>query len=158
MGRADFSAKALPSTADTDEIVGYPADIGGRRYNITCVNVGNPHCVVFCDNVESADVESIGPQFENADLFPERINTEFVRVVNSKMLKMRVWERGNGETSACGTGACAAVAAAVKNGKCRVGEDITVKVKGGDLTVNYTEERIILTGNAVLVYNGVTEY
>ena len=78
--------------------------------------------------------------------------------LDSNMLKMRVWERGNGETSACGTGACAAVAAAVKSGKCRAGEDITVKVKGGDLTVNYTEERIILTGNAVLVYNGVTEY
>lgn len=158
MGKADFSAKALPSDIDADEIVDYPVKIAGQHYNITCVNVGNPHCVVFCDNVETADVEAIGPQFENSEMFPERINTEFVRVVNSNMLKMRVWERGNGETCACGTGACAAVAAAVKNGKCKAGEDITVKVKGGDLTVNYTPERIILTGNAVLVYNGITEY
>ena len=158
MGKADFSAKALPSAIEADEIIDYPVKIAGRHYNITCVNVGNPHCVVFCDNVETADVEAIGPQFENSEMFPERINTEFVRVVNSNMLKMRVWERGNGETRACGTGACAAVAAAVKNGKCKAGEDITVKVKGGDLTVNYTEERIILTGNAVKVYDGVTEY
>ena len=114
--------------------------------------------MVFCDSIDNIDIGTIGPKFENAPIFPERINTEFVRAVNSNTLKMRVWERGNGETSACGTGACAAVAAACVNGKCRKGEDITVKVKGGDLTVNYTDERIILTGDAVLVFEGITEY
>lgn len=158
MGKADFSAKALPSTVDSEEIVNDPLEIGGTEYRVTCVNVGNPHCVVFCDHLETADVATLGPQFENAPCFPERINTEFVRIVNSRMLKMRVWERGNGETSACGTGACAAVAAAVKNGKCAAGEDITVKVAGGDLTVNYTGDSMVLTGDAKLVFTGTTEY
>ena len=158
MGRVSLDAKSLPSTVDSEKIIDYPAKIGGEYYNITCVGVGNPHCVVFCDNVNAIDIENIGPKFENAPIFPERINTEFIRVVNSNMIKMRVYERGNGETYACGTGACAAVAAAVLNGKCPKGEDITVKVKGGDLIVNYTDDRVILTGDAVLVYNGTTEY
>lgn len=158
MGKADFSAKALPSTVDSEEIVNAPLEIGGTEYRVPCVNVGNPHCVVFCDHLETADVATLGPQFGNAPCFPERINTEFVRIVNSRMLKMRVWERGNGETSACGTGACAAVAAAVKNGKCAAGEDITVKVAGGDLTVNYTGDSMVLTGDAKLVFTGTTEY
>ncbi len=158
MGKVSLSAADLPAVADTENIIDYPAKIGGKYYNITCVGVGNPHCVVFCDNVDEVDIENIGPQFENAPMFPERINTEFVRVVEPNMIKMRVYERGNGETFACGTGACAAVAAAVLGGKCRAGEDVTVKVKGGDLIVNYTEDRVILTGDAVLVYNGVTEY
>jgi carbamoyl-phosphate synthase large subunit len=96
--------------------------------------------------------------FENAPIFPQRINTEFVRVVNNTTLKMRVFERGNGETMACGTGACAAVVAAVENGYCQKGVDITVKVKGGDLIVNYTDEGITLTGEAKLVYRGSLEY
>ena len=158
MGKASLDAKALPTTINEKQLVDYPAEIGGKNYNITCVNVGNPHCVVFCDNVDAVDIEKIGPQFENAPIFPERINTEFIRVVNPNTIKMRVYERGNGETSACGTGACAAVVAACVNGKCNKGEDITVKVRGGDLTVNYTDERIILTGDAVLVFEGRTEY
>ena len=158
MGKASFAAKGLPTTLNADKLINYPTEIGGNAYKITCVNVGNPHCVVFCDSIESINIETIGPKFENASIFPERINTEFVRFVNKNTLKMRVWERGNGETSACGTGACAAVAAACETGKCNKGEDITVKVKGGDLIVNYTDERIILTGDAVLVFNGVTEY
>ena len=158
MGKASFVAKELPTTLNADKLINYPTRIGGNTYKITCVNVGNPHCVVFCDSIESINIETIGPKFENAPIFPERINTEFVRFVNKNTLKMRVWERGNGETSACGTGACAAVAAACDTGKCNKGEDITVKVKGGDLIVNYTDERIILTGDAVLVFNGVTEY
>ena len=158
MGKASFAAKGLPTTLNADKLINYPTEIGSNTYKITCVNVGNPHCVVFCDSIESINIETIGPKFENAPIFPERINTEFVRFVNKNTLKMRVWERGNGETSACGTGACAAVAAACETGKCNKGEDITVKVKGGDLIVNYTDERIILTGDAVLVFNGVTEY
>lgn len=158
MGKVSFKAKELPTTLNEERIINYPVEIGGKPYNITCVNVGNPHCVVFCDSIETVDIGNTGAQFENAPIFPERINTEFVRFVNSNTLKMRVWERGNGETSACGTGACAAVAAACINGMCNMGEDITVKVKGGDLTVNYTEERIVLTGDAVTVFNGTAEY
>ena len=158
MGKANLEAKALPTTIKAEKVINYPQIISGKEYNITCVNVGNPHCVVFCDRVDTVDIEHIGPAFENAPIFPERINTEFVRVVNSNTIKMRVYERGNGETWACGTGACAAVVAACENGKCKKGEDITVKVRGGDLIVNYTDERIVLTGDAVLVYKGVFEY
>lgn len=158
MGKADFLAKNLPCTLPEEQLISYPCQIGGEKYDITCLSVGNPHCVVFCKQVGDLDLAQIGPQFENAPIFPERINTEFVRVVNRNMLKVRVYERGNGETWACGTGACAAVAAAIKNGLCPMGEDVTVKVRGGDVIVNCTEEGISLTGNAVLVYEGTTEY
>ena len=100
----------------------------------------------------------IGPQFEHARYFPDRINTEFIRVVNPSTIKMRVWERGSGETLACGTGACAAVVAAVATGQCEKGRDITVRVRGGDLVVNYTDEKVTLTGDAKLVYTGTVEY
>ena len=158
MGAVELAAKNVPTTIKAEKVIDYPTKIGGKNYNITCVNMGNPHCVVFCDNTDAVHIENIGPQFENAPIFPERVNTEFIRVVSPNMIKMRVYERGNGETYACGTGACAAAVAAVLNGKCPKGEDITVKVKGGDLTVNYTDERVILTGDAVLVYEGITEY
>ncbi|MGN0660533.1 MAG: diaminopimelate epimerase, partial [Oscillospiraceae bacterium] len=158
MGKADLSPASLPCTIDAERAVGYPVTIGGIEYKITCVSVGNPHCVVFCDRVDGVDIQKIGPLFENADIFPKRTNTEFIRVVNKNMIKMRVWERGNGETFACGTGACAAAVAAVENGFCNKGEDITVKVRGGDLVVNYTDDGITLTGDAVLVYEGETLY
>ena len=158
MGKADLTAKNIPTTIKADRVIDYPVVIGGKDYRITCVNVGNPHCVVFCDRVDGIDIETVGPQFENAPIFPERVNTEFIRVVNKSTIKMRVYERGNGETMACGTGACAAVVAAVENGFCAKGEDITVKLRGGDLVVNYTDEGIILTGDTKLVYTGVAEY
>ena len=158
MGKADLSAASLPTTLPGETLIDTPVTVGGKEYRITCVSVGNPHCVIFCDNVDRADVAGVGPLFESAPFFPERINTEFIRVVNPHTIKMRVYERGNGETFACGTGACAAVAAAVKNGFCNAGEDITVKVRGGDLTVNYTDEGITLMGDAVLIYTGQTEY
>ena len=133
-------------------------EIDGETYRVNCVNMGNPHCVIFVDRVDAVDLERIGPKFEHAPLFPERINTEFVRVVNPTTLRMRVWERGNGETMACGTGACAAVVAAVENGFCRRGEEITVKTHGGDLLVRYTDECVTLSGRASLVYEGTVEY
>ena len=139
-------------------VVNCPAEIGGTVYPITCLSVGNPHCVVFQDTIDGLDLERIGPQFEYAPLFPQRINTEFVRVVDRRTLRLRVWERGSGETLACGTGAVAAVAAAVENGLCDAGVDVTVKLLGGDLTVNCTKERAILTGSAVLVFEGTFEY
>ena len=158
MGRASLDVSALRLRLPGDTVIDRPAEIGGHPYRITCVDVGNPHCVVFRDRVDEVDIETIGPQFEYADLFPDRINTEFIRVVDPRTIKMRVWERGSGETMACGTGACAAVAAAVANGLCEKGTDITVRVKGGDLTVHYTDERAILTGSARLVYTGEIEH
>ncbi len=158
MGKADFTASSVPVLTKRKEAVSMAYTVGGKRYRLTCLSVGNPHCVVFCGNLDGMDLSKIGPLFEHAPIFPERINTEFVRVINRTCLRMRVWERGNGETMACGTGACAAVAAAVKNGLCDAGKDVTVKLAGGDLTVNYTEDRILLTGSAVQVYTGEFEY
>ncbi|MDE6767580.1 MAG: diaminopimelate epimerase, partial [Eubacterium sp.] len=158
MGKAELKPENIPVGFEGSKIINFPAVINGKEYKINCCAVGNPHCVVFVDNVDKLDLQNIGPQFENADIFPERINTEFVRVVNSTTLKMRVWERGNGETQACGTGACAAVICAVENGYCCKGENITVKVKGGDLIVNYTDEKVTLTGDCSLVYRGEIEY
>jgi len=158
MGKAELRPERIPVLLDGDKIINKQVTISGNEYNINCCAVGNPHCVLFVDNVDKTDVRKIGEQIENADIFPERVNTEFVRVVNSTTLKMRVWERGNGETQACGTGACAAVICAVENGYCNKGENITVKVKGGDLIVNYTDEKVTLTGDCNLVYKGEIEY
>ena len=154
IGRALLTPEQIPVKLDGERIIARPYTIDGTEYKINCVNVGNPHCVVFVDRVDKIDVANVGPMFEHDPLFPERVNTEFVRVVNRNTLKMRVWERGNGETMACGTGACAAVVAAVENGFCDKGEDITVKVRGGELVVNYSDDAILLTGNASLVYEG----
>ena len=155
MGKASLNPSEVPVTLAGPTVLDRPVVIGGREYRINCVSMGNPHCIVFCDRVDAVDVETVGPQFENADIFPERVNAEFVRVVNRRTLKMRVWERGNGETLACGTGACAAVVAAVENGYCDAGEDITVKVRGGDLIVSYTPDGVTLTGETALAFEGV---
>ena len=157
MGKAELE-NAVTSTIGVNKFVDYPVMLGGEEYNITCVSMGNPHCVVFCPRVDNIDIEKIGPRFEKASIFAHRVNTEFVRVVNETTLKMRVWERGNGETLACGTGACAAVVAAVENGFCKKNTDITVKVKGGDLIVNYTDDGVFLTGTTKLVFEGTVEY
>ena len=121
------------------------------------MDMGNPHCVVFCSRVDGVDVARIGPQFEHAPYFPDRINTEFIRVVNPSTIKMRVWERGSGETMACGTGTCAAVVAATLNGYCEKGKDIRVILKGGELKIHYTDERVLMTGEAEKVFDGVVE-
>ena len=158
MGYATLDTTALHLNLPEKEIVDYPVTIGGEEYAITCVDMGNPHCVVFCPRVDGVNVEQVAPRFEHADYFPDRINTEFIRVVNKNTIKMRVWERGSGETLACGSGACAAVVAAVANNLCSKGSDVTVKVRGGDLVVNYTDEKVTLTGDAKLVYTGQAEY
>ena len=158
MGPVTFAPDKIPVLLDGDRIVNRLVTIADTQYAITCLSVGNPHCVVFSDRVDNVDIERIGPLFENAPLFPQRINTEFIRVVNKNTIKMRVFERGNGETRACGTGACAAVVAAVENGLCNKGEPITVKVRGGDLMVVYDDHGVTLTGDAVLVYRGVVKY
>ncbi|MBQ2739277.1 MAG: carbamoyl-phosphate synthase large subunit [Oscillibacter sp.] len=156
MGKASLDASELNLGVDT--AIAHPITVDGKVYEITCVDMGNPHCVVFCDRVDRVDVADIGPKFEHAEYFPDRVNTEFIRVVNPTTIKMRVWERGSGETMACGTGACAAVVAAVENGLCAKNSDITVKVRGGDLLVNYSDEGVTLTGDVKLVYTGETEY
>ncbi|MFA5561062.1 MAG: carbamoyl-phosphate synthase large subunit [Eubacteriales bacterium] len=158
MGRVDFSAKALPSTLPADRLLNYPLVVGGKTYAVTCLSVGNPHCMVFTDRVDGVDIEQIGPLFENHSAFPERINTEFIRVVNESTIKMRVWERGNGETWACGTGACAAVIAAVECGFCKKDTDITVKLRGGDLVVRYTDDQVTLSGDVQQVFTGELFY
>lgn len=158
MGKAELNSKNIPVDVDAQKIIDYPVTIGGKEYKINCCSVGNPHCVVFVDNVDKVNLSTLGPLFETDSIFPDRINTEFVRVVNRNTLKMRVWERGNGETQACGTGACAAVICAVEKGLCPKGENITVKLRGGDLIVNYTDEKITLTGDCNLVYQGMIEY
>lgn len=158
MGKAVLDPKEIPVKMDKDKIVNEPYVIDGKEYNITCVSMGNPHCVVFVqEDVDSLDLGKIGPMFENDSLFPERVNTEFVKVLDNHTIKMRVWERGSGETWACGTGACAAAVAACENGYCSKGDDITVKLKGGDLTINYTDETVYMTGEAEKVFDGVVE-
>ena len=119
--------------------------------------MGNPHAVIFVEQVDIFDVAKYGPSIEHNELFPDRTNTEFVTVVDRNTLKMRVWERGNGETTACGTGACAAVVAAIENGYCEKNKDITVRVKGGNLIVRCTDDTVYLTGTAIQVYEGVIE-
>lgn len=158
IGKAELKPERIPVLMSGENVINRPYTMLDKEYNITCVSTGNPHCVVFVDNVDKIDIETVGRAFENAEIFPERVNTEFVRVVNSKTIKMRVWECGNGETLACGTGAAAVVVAAVENGYCKKGENITVKLRGGDLIVNYTDEKVTLTGNTNLVYKGEIEY
>ena len=158
MGKADLRTSSLPAAVPAETMVDYPLRVDGTEYRVTGVSVGNPHCVVFCDGIDGLDLETLGPKFEYSPAFPERVNTEFVRVVTPTTLRLRVWERGNGETLACGTGACAAVIAAVENGFCARNTDVTVKLLGGDLMVNYTDDRVLLTGSAVEVFEGEFDY
>jgi len=157
MGKADFAPENIPVNLLGNEVVNMPVSIDGRNYHITCVSMGNPHCVVFCDSLERINIEREGPAFEYSPLFPDRVNVEFVTIINKNTIKMRVWERGSGETLACGTGACAGAVAAVKNGYCNKGENITVKLKGGDLVVKYTDDTVYMTGKVEKVFEGVVE-
>ncbi|HAM69847.1 MAG TPA: diaminopimelate epimerase [Ruminococcus sp.] len=155
MGAAVLNPAEIPARFDGDTAVSVPLTVGGRDYSVTCVSMGNPHCVVFVDaDVNTLDLPKIGPSFERHEAFPEQVNTEFIRVIDDHTLQMRVWERGSGETLACGTGACAAAVAAVLNGFCPKGEDITIHLLGGDLTIRYTDEAVFLTGPAATVFEG----
>lgn len=154
MGKAILNPAQLPVLLDGPAVIDRPVEIGGKECRITCVSMGNPHCVLFVEEVSSLPLESIGPVFEHAPLFPERINTEFVRVIDRTHLQMRVWERGSGETLACGTGACATVVAAVENGYCPKGEPVTVSLPGGDLRITYTDEQVLMQGPAVTAFRG----
>ncbi|GHV18832.1 hypothetical protein FACS189425_08410 [Clostridia bacterium] len=157
MGKAILSPEAVPVNLDGETVISRAVSIDGRSYDITAVSMGNPHCVTFMDGVDALDLERIGPKFEMSPLFPERVNAEFVEVIDRNTLKMRVWERGSGETFACGTGACAVTVAAVLNGHCDKGTDVRVLLVGGELVVNYTDERVLMTGEAETVYEGTVE-
>ncbi len=154
MGKAELTPSNIPVKLDGDKIVNVPVTIANKNYNITCVSIGNPHCVVFKENIDNFNIEEIGSEFEHADIFPERVNTEFVKILDDHTIKMRVWERGSGETWSCGTGACAAVAAAVENGYCKKNEEISVKLLGGTLKIIYTDDTVFMTGGAKTVFKG----
>ena len=158
MGEPILVPRDIPVLFDGERMINEPLEVDGREYRITAVSMGNPHAVVFCDNVKELDLEKIGPKFEFNPIFPEQVNTEFIRVIDNKTLEMRVWERGSGETFACGTGACAAAVAAALNGYCKKGEEITVHLKCGDLNITYADHsHIYMRGAAEKVYDGVYE-
>lgn len=156
MGAAILDGKKIPTTVEGEKVVGYPMVVDGKEYKATFVSMGNPHCVVF-ENPEGLNLEEIGPKFEHHPLFPERVNTEFVKVLGRNQMRMRVWERGSGETWACGTGACAVAVAAVLNGYADKNEEILIHLRGGDLTVTYTDETVYMEGGATLAYIGEVE-
>lgn len=155
MGKPKFSGRQIPTRYGDSIVKNKTLNIDNKDYEITCVSMGNPHCVVFHKNIHKLNLQKIGPLFENHEMFPERINTEFVEIIDKNNLKMRVWERGSGETLACGTGACATVVAAVLNGYCPKNEDIKLHTKGGILTVKWHEnDNVYLSGEAVKIFDG----
>lgn len=159
MGEPVLEPEKIPVVFNKEIMVNEPVEICGKEYNLTAVSMGNPHAVLFCDDVLGLDLEKIGPSFEFNPIFPEQVNTEFIRVIDEENLEMRVWERGSGETYACGTGACAAVVAAVLNGYCKKGKEITVHLKCGNLMITYAENsHIFMRGAAEKVYDGVYYY
>lgn len=155
MGMAILVPKDIPVKSDKDRFISEPVNVDGKEYKITCVSMGNPHAIVYLDGVDDLPLEKMGSSFENHELFPDRINTEFIEIIDRTNLKMRVWERGSGETFACGTGACASVVSSVLNGFCDKGAEVTVHLRGGDLRITYNEdETVIMKGPATLICDG----
>lgn len=154
MGEPELLAEKIPVISQQEKVIDVPITAGEKDYRMTCVSMGNPHCVVFMEDMEHLEIEKIGPLFENHELFPKRINTEFVKVIDRKTLQMRVWERGSGETLACGTGACATAVAAMLNGFCE--EEVQIHLLGGDLTIEWNKEsnHVFMTGPAEIVFDG----
>lgn len=158
MGAPDFTARNIPIRTDEERAVGLPIEVDGEIYRITGVSMGNPHAVVYLDDVKGFDIGYWGPKFENHTLFPDRVNTEFCRILDKNTIEMRVWERGSGETMACGTGACAAAVASVLNGY--TNPQTTVKLLGGDLKIFWDQNanQVYMTGPAVEVFHGEISY
>ncbi len=155
MGEAILKPSLIPMKDSGENFINKPIEVNGESYNITAVSMGNPHCVIFTNGIDQLDLEKIGPYFENHALFPERVNTEFCEVINDHTLKMRVWERGSGETWACGTGACATAVAAVLCGYCNRSEEITLILRGGKLSITYKQDgRVLMRGPAAKVFDG----
>lgn len=159
MGKAEFTPSEVPVKYDGAEMVSAPMVVDGKSYTATAVSMGNPHCVIFTnDDISKLELEKIGPSFEHNPIFPDRVNTEFVNIIDDHTLSMRVWERGSGETMACGTGACAVAASAVKTGICKAGEKITVKLLGGDLEIVIADDfGVSMTGPAEIAFEGTVE-
>ncbi len=155
MGAPVWDGRRIPVDAD-GEVIERPLEVGGRDYRVTCVSMGNPHCVVFLEEIASLPLATLGPRFEHHPFFPRRVNTEFIRVVGSGALEMRVWERGAGETLACGTGACAAAVAAARTGRC--GRQVRVSLPGGPLDIDWqADDHVRMTGDAAWIFDGAIE-
>ena len=155
MGNPELVPANIPIVADGDRVIDEPINVNGTEYRMTGVSMGNPHAVVYVEDVKGLDIEKIGPAFENHERFPNRVNTEFVKVLDQNTVEMRVWERGSGETMACGTGACAAAVAAMLSGCVSEGET-AVELRGGRLFVTWdrTKNKVLLTGPAETVFEG----
>ena len=159
MGKAILKPAEIPVADDGDRFIEKPVVVDGVSYDMTCVSMGNPHAVVFLPEIDSLDLEKMGPSFEHHPLFPNRVNTEFIRVIDDHTLQMRVWERGSGETFACGTGACAAAVASVLNGYCKREQEILIHLRGGDLRIIYhNDESVTMIGPATFIFEGKMEY
>ena len=157
MGKPDFRPEAVPAAAEGETFLQQDITVLGETWNVSAVSVGNPHCVTFVNDPYALDFERIGPAFENHPVFPARVNTEFVQIIDAHTLKMRVWERGSGETFACGTGASAALAVTAKLGLCA--DEADLLLRGGTLHIEWDQESDLLymTGPAVFVFDGEVE-
>lgn len=158
MGEPILKPADIPCLFDGETAVDRPIVVDGKEYRVTCVSMGNPHAIVYVDDVNGLEIEKVGPYFEKHELFPRKTNTEFIKVISRDCLQMRVWERGAGETWACGTGACASLVATVLNGLC--GRKATLKLRGGDLTIEWDEKtnHVFMTGPAVTVFTAEIDY
>lgn len=155
MGKAILDPALIPVKSEGSEFISKPVEVDGKTVTMTAVSMGNPHAVTYVDDVDSLELEKIGPAFENHPLFPERVNTEFAKIIDDSTVQMRVWERGSGETWACGTGACATAVASVKNGYFPYDKEITVKLRGGDLYITYKSDgTVLMRGPATTVFTG----
>lgn len=154
MGSPILTAEQVPVKSENNQVIDERIEVNGREYKMTCVSMGNPHAIVFMDDVKNLDIEAIGPYFEHHERFPNRTNTEFVKVIDDHTVEMRVWERGTGETLACGTGCCATAVACVINHK--TGNHVTVKVLGGEIEIEWDREQnlIYMTGPGAVVFEG----
>ena len=156
MGSPILTASQIPVSAETEQVINAPLTVDGTTYHMTAVSMGNPHAIIYMDEVENLDLEKIGPSFENHSVFPDRVNTEFVKVLDRHTVQMRVWERGSGETLACGTGACAVAVASILNGHVDGDVPVTVRLLGGDLSIFWdrSENLVYMTGPATTVFDG----
>lgn len=154
MGAPILGPKEIPVAVEESPVVNVPVEVKGKIYHMTCVSMGNPHAIIFMNNVKDLDIEAIGPYFENHTVFPKRTNTEFVEVLDRNTVNMRVWERGSDETLACGTGACATTVACILNDKTE--NEVTVHLLGGDLKIRWDREanQVYMTGPATVVFDG----
>ena len=159
IGKPDFNPATIPMNIDAENAIGYEAEIAGEKLTLNCVSVGNPHCIVFRDDIDSVNLNEFGDMIRNSDILPEYINTGVARLIDKNTIKLRCYERAvNGESLSCGASAAACVVVATELGMCNKGEDITVKMPGGDLVITYTDETILVNGDTHKVYEGVVEY